>query len=235
MTGPAYAYLHGFASGPSSRKGTLLQGRLKSLGVELELPDLNRPSFAELTISGTLVAVEELLMSKPDVRWRLVGSSLGGWIAALSAVRFPERIERLVLLCPGFELVPRWVERAGPHEVATWEREGVRVVPDAEGRPTPLHWGFFADARRFPPQPDPACEVVVLHGQRDDIVPLETSVRFVARRPATRRLERLDDDHALLGDPDRLVELVAEGLGSPGRGQGGPLGAPSFPAPTGPK
>lgn len=213
MTPRGFAYLHGFASGPSSRKGVMLQGRLRDLGVELELPDLNRPSFAELTISGALEAVDELVASRPSVPWTLVGSSLGGWIASLYARSRPDRVERLVLLCPGFELVPRWSESADRGDIERWRRDGALEVKDASGRPTMLHWGFFADAQLHEPMPDPACEVLLIHGSRDEIVPLATSREFVARRADRRRLVVLDDDHALLADPGRLTELVAQGLG----------------------
>jgi hypothetical protein len=47
---PRHAYLHGFASGPLARQGTWLAERLGRRGIELHRPDLNRPSFAELTV-----------------------------------------------------------------------------------------------------------------------------------------------------------------------------------------
>jgi pimeloyl-ACP methyl ester carboxylesterase len=207
-----YAYLHGFASSPDSRKGTILRDPLGELGIELELPDLNRPSFAELTITAALEAVTELLDAAPEEPWALVGSSLGGWVAALAAERRPQQIARLVLLCPGLDLVPRWRARVGHDEVEAWRERGALEVKDAWGRPTRLHWGFFEDAQRHPAVPDPRCGTVVLHGLADDIVPIASSRAFVAARPESRRLVELDDDHALLADVDRLVAEVCRAL-----------------------
>lgn len=207
-----YAYLHGFASSPESRKGTFLRDRLAGFGVHLELPDLNRPSFAELTVSGAVGAVVERMGHAPEEPWALIGSSLGGWVAALAAVARPLQVQRLVLLCPGLDLVPRWQARVGDEEVEAWRRSGTLEVKDAWGRPTPLHWGFFEDARQHAAVPDPECPTVVIHGLGDDIVPIDSSRAFVAARPRSRRLVELDDDHALLGDIDRLVAEVRSGL-----------------------
>src|SRR5689334_13512742 len=48
-----FAYLHGFASGPQTKKGVSLVNRLKNdHNIDVEIPDLNVPSFAQLTYSG---------------------------------------------------------------------------------------------------------------------------------------------------------------------------------------
>ncbi len=55
-----YAYLHGFASSGRSRKALHLAGALAARGLELERPELNVPSFAELTTSGALAVMDRL-------------------------------------------------------------------------------------------------------------------------------------------------------------------------------
>ena len=42
-------YLHGFASGPSSRKARFFAERFAELGIGLEIPDLAQGDFARLT------------------------------------------------------------------------------------------------------------------------------------------------------------------------------------------
>lgn len=205
------AYIHGFASGPGSRKGRMLASRLADAGLTLEIPDLNRPSFAEMTVTSALATVEELVASDPRP-WCLVGSSLGGWIASLFAARQPARVDRLVLLCPAFDLVRRWQDRVGVHSVAEWRERGYLEVDDAAGRATQLRWRFYADAESHDPTPSPPCPTLVVHGERDDIVPLTTSRAWVARAPERRRLVVVDDGHDLLADPDcwvpELIEMV---------------------------
>lgn len=202
------AYLHGFASGPLSKKGVLLAERLRSRGVELRLPDLNRPSFSRLTVTGALEAVDELVGSAEasggvEGRWRFVGSSFGGYVAARWAELHPERVARLLLLCPGFDLLTRWPEILGREVFERWERDGVIPLADGAGRMTPVHWGFIEDARRHPPFPDVPCPTRLVHGTRDEVVPVETSRRYAAGRPHVT-LREVDDDHGLLASVDAV-------------------------------
>ena len=204
-TDPCLAYLHGFASGPMSRKGQALAERLARRGVELRLPDLNRPSFSRLTVTGALEAVDELVESGPrHAAWRFIGSSFGGYVAARWAELRPERVARLLLLCPGFDLPSRWPDLLGADELARWERDGALLLPDGAGRPTPVHWGFVQDVRRHPPVPEVPCPTRIVHGTRDEVVPVEGSRRYAADRSGVELVE-VDDDHALLESLDTIA------------------------------
>ena len=206
------AYLHGFASGPLSKKGMLLAERFRGQGVELRLPDLNRPSFSRLTVTEALEAVDELVAGVEASgdgagRWRFVGSSFGGYVAARWAELHPERVARLLLLCPGFDLLSRWPLLLGREAFERWERDGVIPLADGAGRMTPVHWGFVEDARRHPPFPEVPCPTRIVHGTRDEVVPVETSRRYAAARPLVT-LREVDDDHGLLAS----VEAIAAEL-----------------------
>lgn len=201
-----FAYLHGFSSGPGTRKGRALTGVFSAYGKTLLLPDLNRPSFAELTYAGMLEAVDDLDAGVDGSgRWCFVGSSMGGWVAARWAELHPERVRRLVLLAPGFDLPNRWRQLGSPEELESWERRGWIEAEDGAGNPTRLHWGLMEDARRQPPIPEPRCPVLVLHGARDEVVPVAVSRSF-ARDRAHVELEVLDDDHSLLDSVPRIAE-----------------------------
>src|SRR5271170_6222131 len=49
-----FLYLHGFASGPGSTKAQYFLAQFQELGIELHIPDLNQPSFADITVSSRL-------------------------------------------------------------------------------------------------------------------------------------------------------------------------------------
>jgi pimeloyl-ACP methyl ester carboxylesterase len=201
-----HAYLHGFASGPLSRKGRELARRLAADGVELHLPDLNRPSFARLTIEGSLAAVDELTGGGSEgdrSPWRFIGSSFGGYLAALWAERHPERVDRLLLLCPGFDLARRWPDLLGRDGLARWRRDGVFPFEDGAGRPVPVHWELYESMLRHPQHPEVPCPTRIVHGRRDEVVPIEISRRYAASRPHVDLVE-LDDDHALTDSIDRI-------------------------------
>jgi len=214
-TAAHYAYLHGFASGPLSRKGQELARRLAPRGVELALPDLNRPSFSELTVEGALAAVDALdetvRAGSPASVWRFVGSSFGGYVAALWAARHPERVDRLLLLCPGFDLARRWPELLGAGALETWRREGSFPFEDGSGKVVPVHWDFFESMERQPAFPGVPCPTRIVHGLRDEVVPIEASREYAASRSHVTLVE-VDDDHALTASIDRVEREVVEFL-----------------------
>lgn len=218
MSAHQYAYLHGFASSPRSVKGLALERAFAARGLTLARPDLNRPSFALLDHDAMLAAVDEMDAQAPGgPPWRLVGSSLGGWLAARWAELHPARVDRLVLLCPAFDMNARWPTVLGADQMARWEREGGLSWPDAGGEPTDVHWGFFEGAGRHPPMPAVPCPTTILHGVRDELVPIEQSRRYAAARPHVRLIE-LDDDHALTDSIDRMVAEVLRAFEIDGQG-----------------
>lgn len=199
------AYLHGFASGPKSQKGQQLAARFAETGRTLALPDLNAPSFAELSLGAMLERLDAL----EGGPWRFVGSSLGGWLAAAWAARRPERVERLLLLCPAFDLAARWPTILPDGAMERWRRDGVLEVPDGAGVPTPLHYAFYEEAAAHPAFPAVSCPVRVVHGRADVQVPVEGSRRWVAEQPDAR-LTEVDDGHDLLASMD-VIEGLALG------------------------
>jgi pimeloyl-ACP methyl ester carboxylesterase len=202
-----YVYLHGFASSPLSRKGIRLRAAFREAGVELELPNLNLPTFETITFSAILKELDRLAASDgpSGPRWRLAGSSMGGYLAARWAELHPRRVDRLALLCPGFDLPARWPAIVGEQAMRDWESRGTIELEDAVGKPRPVHWEFVTDARTHPPYPSPSCPVLILHGTRDEVVPIERSRTFAAQQPEARLVE-LYDDHSLAGSLERVTE-----------------------------
>lgn len=191
----AYAYLHGFASSALAKKGTHLRDALAP--VELLLPDLNRPSFAKLSVGAMLDALDALHDARGRPRWRLIGSSLGGWLAARWAELHPERVDRLVLLCPAFDIPARWPLLLPPGAFERWQAQGELEMQDATGRLVPLHFGFYEEARAHTAYPRVTCPVTLVHGTRDDRVPLASSRRWLRDHPHARLVE-VDDGHDLI-------------------------------------
>jgi len=204
MVATRYVFLHGFASGPLSRKGQALAGAFAERGLTLHQPDLNAPDFAHLTHTASLGVLDRAAGDADDVV--LIGSSLGGYLAARWAELHPNRVSRLVLLCPGFDMITRWPQLLGADAIARWRAHGVLVFPDGAGHPTPVHWGFIEDALRHPATPVTPCPTLILHGTRDDVVPIASSRAYAAAHAHVRLVE-LDDDHGLLAS---LAPITAE-------------------------
>jgi pimeloyl-ACP methyl ester carboxylesterase len=140
---------------------------------------------------------------------------MGGWVAARWAEIHPDKVDRLLLLAPGFDLPNRWRGLISAGDLTAWEATGWREVADADGVPTRLHWGLMDDARRQPPMPRPTCPVLILHGRRDEIVPLEVSEAY-ARGRSNVELEVVEDDHDLLAALPRIVERALGWFGVQG-------------------
>lgn len=197
---PFYLYLHGFASGPSSTKARFFEERLREKGVDLRIPDLNEGEgdFSGLTVSRSLRRVESIL-GEEGVRERgavIIGSSLGGYLAALAASRNPD-IRAVVLMAPAFDLPARWQQILGSEVIAKWRQEGsLEVDHYARQRKERIDFGFYRDSLGHPPYPKVECPGLILHGVRDAEVPVGVSRKLVSLSPSVRLIE-YDSDHAL--------------------------------------
>jgi pimeloyl-ACP methyl ester carboxylesterase len=216
-----HAYLHGFASSSLAHKGQALRRFYAGHGLEFHVPDLNVPSFAKLSYTAMLAAVDELDrqlderdgLAPGSSRWRFVGSSMGGYIAARWAMLHPERVDRLVLLCPAFDFMQRWPSILGPDNFARWREQGYFPLPDKSGTPVDVHFGLVEDAMSHPPRPDVPCPTTIVHGTSDTVVPFESSRSYVEGRAHVRLIE-VDDDHLLsrslpVIEATALRELIA--------------------------
>jgi len=205
-------YLHGFASSPASTKASFFRSRLRELGLELQVPDL-APDFRRATITSQLAVAEPLVERGPTV---LLGSSLGGYLAAILAERHPGNVAGLVLFAPAFGFAGRWQQRLGAAAVARWRREGtLPVFHYGKGREEKLSVKLLDDAERHAPQPDPRCPTLAFAGRRDESVPLEVVAAF-ARARAGRETVVLDAGHELTEVLDSMWHLTHGFLASLG-------------------
>ncbi|MCA9535410.1 MAG: alpha/beta fold hydrolase [Myxococcales bacterium] len=202
-----YAYLHGFASGPNSKKGQHLERMFAGFGIELLLPDLNRPSFARLSPVAILSELDAALgRDLAGPRLRLIGSSLGGWLAALFAERHPGLVDRLVLIAPAFDFGERWQERMGEEGIERWLEQGDAPFVDAAGDTVRVHSAFLKEACALPQRPRVTVPTLLLHGTNDDVIPVESSRAYARELPNVELLE-LDADHPL---SDQEARVAAE-------------------------
>ena len=186
-------YLHGFASGPQSRKARFFADRFRELGIGLEVPDLAQGDFRGLTISGQLGVIEQVSGGQPV---SLIGSSMGGYLAALYAAR-RAKVEKLVLLAPAFSFLDRWPETLGELKMEEWRRSGaLEVFHHSEGRTMELGFQLIEDARQYEAYPAVTQPTLIFHGNNDTVVPASYSVEFARERPNVR-LRVLESDHEL--------------------------------------
>jgi len=191
-----FVYIHGFASSPHSRKASAFRDALEMRGMSVDVPAMDQGDFEHLTISGQLRLLDDAIRGESV---RLIGSSMGGYLAALYAAAHPE-VERLVLLAPAFGFARRWDQKIGSPKPAHFE-----VFHYGEQRMRRVHYGLIEDALRFAEAPDFVQPAAIFHGVRDDVVPVGYSRAFAAVHTNTR-LTELDSDHELLNVLDRIVD-----------------------------
>ena len=80
-----FVYLHGFASGPSSKKASAFKNKFKEIGVSLNTPDLEGGNFENMTLTSQVNIVLDLLGQFQCKKVCLIGSSMGGYLATLVA------------------------------------------------------------------------------------------------------------------------------------------------------
>jgi pimeloyl-ACP methyl ester carboxylesterase len=190
-----FVYLHGFASGPGSGKACWFRERFAELGLELLVPDLAGEDFTQLTLTGQLAVIGSVV---EGAQAALIGSSLGGYLAALYAARHAN-VRRVALLAPAFGFAHRWAGSLGPERVAAWRAAGtLPVFHYARNETVPLGYGLLEDALRYEEEPAVSQPTLIVHGAQDNVVPPEASRRFAAGR-ANVELHVLEDGHELGG------------------------------------
>jgi hypothetical protein len=193
-------YLHGFASGPTSKKAQFFRQRFAQLGIGMDIPDLANGHFERLTITGQLGVIERASRGEPVT---LIGSSMGGYLATLFAARHAE-VEKLVLMAPAFCFSRRWPETLGEATMQEWERTGVlKVFHYSQGRTVELGYQLIEDGRQYEDYPELQQPTLVFHGKNDTVVPADLSVEFAQRHPQAR-LHLMESDHELLNVLDDM-------------------------------
>lgn len=206
---PSVLYLHGFASGPGSAKVQALRALLAADGIELNAPDLNAPSFANLDFGAVVSVALEAGRAHPPAA--VVGSSLGS-LAALEVVR-RGIAKPLVLLAPALGVADQWIERlpAG---------DPISVYNHAQEHDAWIHRAFFEQMARVDSDRDaPRVPVTVIMGRNDESVPFER-VAAVWRRweksgrlaAGSRFVEIPNGDHGLTAFAGEIAREIRKAV-----------------------
>ena len=187
---PTIVFLPGFRSDMTGDKATGLAAFAAERGQAMLRFDYSGHgasggTFQDGTIgiwAGDALAVIDRLTTGALL---LVGSSMGGWIALLTAMARPERVTSLV----GIAAAPDFTERLmwdsmTPTERATLMRDGVLHIPSQYGEPTPITRHLIEDGRDrlVLNAPIPFTGAIrLLHGQADPDVPWEFAIRIAER------------------------------------------------------
>lgn len=200
-----FIYLHGFASGPGSKKASVFKKRFDQIPAPLTIPDLQGEDFRQMTLSTQIKGVTDCMDRYPGQRFGLIGSSMGGYVAALTA-QFRTDVAAMYLMAPGFNFLKRWRERlssdpSDPRAVPSV----IRVFHYRYNRTMELDAGIFQDAERWEKLSlNRELPTRVVHGLRDETVDIAESRKFAQDHPWCR-LKELDAPHDLISHLDWIV------------------------------
>ena len=199
-------YLHGFASSPSSKKASFFKDQFSKLSIPLTIPDLQEGEFENLTITSQINVVQKIMSSRPERKFVLIGSSMGGYLAAHLA-QINLEVVALYLMAPGFNFLERWKKSLiNSSSDLNDLPEYIEVFHYGVDKNVRLNTHIFKDAelweqkkfsRKIPTR--------IVHGLHDDTVAIEVS-REYARRQTWCNLEELDSDHSLISHIKWIVK-----------------------------
>jgi pimeloyl-ACP methyl ester carboxylesterase len=167
-----------------------------------------------LWLADALAAIDKLT----EGRIVLVGSSMGGWIALLAALRRAERVAGLVLVAPAPDFTEDliWKRLEEPARMVL-ETEGVLYEPSEYGdKPLAITKALIEDGREhllLRGEIALACPVRLLHGQLDRDVPWQRTLTLAEKLTSTDVRVTLvkDGDHRLNRAQDLALLTAAVG------------------------
>jgi len=221
--GPTVVWLGGFRSDMAGTKAQALADWAKVRGRAFVRFDYfahgeSSGDFAHGTITrwreDALAVLAELVAGEAV----LVGSSMGGWMACLTAMAAPERIRAMVLVAPAPDFTEKLMAPGIPPEGrADLEANGVWYRPSLYGEPYPITRSLLEDGARWSILPGPIpieVPVRILQGGEDPDVPWRHALELAQALKSDDVVFTLvkDGDHRLSRPQDiaRLIAAVEE-------------------------
>lgn len=208
--GPAMVFLPGYMSDMDGGKATAIFARAQTEGRECLLLDYSgcgqsSGEFADGSLStwrDEVLALIDTCLDGPAV---VIGSSMGGWLMLLVAAALGDRLAGLV----GIAAAPDFADWGYSDEQKAQLAAGETIYEDNPygPEPTPTHAKFWQDAKthlRLKGPIEISAPVRLLHGQRDDDVPWQISMRLAEhlRSDDVQIALVKDGDHRLSREQD---------------------------------
>ena len=219
--GPALVFLPGYMSDMSGSKAGAVFAWAQAQGRSCLLLDYSgcgasSGEFAQGTLTRWAEEVVALIEAKCAGPVVLVGSSMGGWLMLLFALANPERVVGLIGIAAAPDFTEWGFSAAEKAEIATSGQFVRPLSPAYEGEPLSTSRAFWLSGQAnllLEGEIALDCPVRLLHGQRDDDVPWETSLRLAAalHSPDVQVTLIKDGDHRLsrVSDVALLLRTIA--------------------------
>ncbi|MDD9900452.1 MAG: alpha/beta hydrolase [Alphaproteobacteria bacterium] len=225
---PGVIFLGGFKSDMTGGKATFLEEACTARNQSFVRFDYTGHGFSSGVFEDGMIGswlqdaldVFDTLTTGPQI---VVGSSMGGWISLLLALKRKERVHGLI----GIAAAPDFSEDILHHELtdtqkAELEEKGITYKPSDYGDPYPITKKLLDEAREnhllLHDKINITCPVRLLHGKQDDAVPWQKSERIKQKLVSKDvQITWVDDgDHRLSRDQDlALLDAAVRALSRP--------------------
>ena len=163
-------------SEPSSTKGTLFENKLNAKAIKYRDCEPE-----DLVISDCLLKIKREI--EKDKYAILIGSSLGGFLAAKTALD-NKNVQQIILLNPA--IIPPSVD------ISKLQGMPQRILSDMQDK------SLFNNKI--------SCGIVILIGLNDDLVPLRWPLEFALSQDTT--IKFFDDDHSFTKNMNQLPKII---------------------------
>lgn len=216
--GPVVVFCPGYASDMAGTKALALEESCRARGQAMLRFDYSGHGqsggdFLEGTLGAWAADAAHIVREiVPDQPLIIVGSSMGGWIALLLALRLPNPVRGIILIAPAADFTETLLRATiTPEQMAELREKGVLYQPSEYGDPLPWTLKFLEEGANhlvLGGKISLTCPVHFLHGMRDDSVPWELSLRIAeALESDAVRLTFVKDGDHRLSRPEDLALL----------------------------
>lgn len=222
---PTILYLHGFCSDPWGKKPETVKSFCLQSGVGLfrfeyaghgsDLDNFEKADF-EIWRQQVFEIIEDVI--KGDIY--LVGSSMGGWLSLLAAIKYPTRVKGLIGLAAAPNFVKKFADKMGEEQKELFAQKGKIEIPTKDFNYTITK--RFVDTALQNCLPEDGsfwkinCPVHLIQGMKDDSLLWSRSLEFaeliesdfVEIKLLKSSDHRLNDDVAIAELYNSLVNIV---------------------------
>lgn len=217
---PIVIYLHGLKSSRYSEKGQRLENYARNknygfLAVDYTSHGNSSGEPADFRIERCLKDVLEVIQAENISNpLYLAGSSLGGWIAFLTAEKLSAQVKGVLTFAAGVDFLPMIWEHLFTDEIRNLLKKGIVLGPNELTKGYCFSYAMFTEAEPYlllnrrilytgP--------VILVHGDKDDLIPYQNSFKI------KDALESMDvqchlikgEGHALLSYPmENALDLL---------------------------
>lgn len=188
--GPIGIYLHGFRSHCNGEKALEIARHAIAMDRSWLRFDLRGHGQSDGELKDQIISsgLDDLLLvmdSIVDRPFILHGSSMGGWISLLAALRRKQRVSGMMLIAPAFNFVQNNLANLPEAVLKQWQAETYMAFPDAYGNePYSLRYDIIKDAEQhdvLDTQIELDIPVHIVHGENDPIIPIANTDKFIHR------------------------------------------------------